>query len=258
MKKKCNLCGETKVFGDFYSYKSSADGLNARCKECIKSRQREYNSRNKSVIAKKRRDYVASNKEKVDVTNAKYRNKNRLLIRKKAKDFYYQNKDKVRNRAKELYKANARQRRLDRRSYYQKNREQACLTQREYQKQNREYLNAYRSAYWKQRKQNDPAVKMRYVQYDLIRRMLCSERVAGLRTQDRLGYSPEKLVSRIECQFSPGMSWQNYGDWHIDHKIPITHFLSRGETRPHIISALSNLQPMWAFDNLSKGNRWTG
>ena len=40
------------------------------------------------------------------------------------------------------------------------------------------------------------------------------------------------------------MSWDNYGsDWYIDHKIPDSW-------------SLNNLQPMWAKDNLAKGNRY--
>lgn len=73
-----------------------------------------------------------------------------------------------------------------------------------------------------------------------------------------LGYTSEMLRTRIEYQFQEGMSWDNYGDWHIDHKIPVARLLARGETRPHIINALSNLQPMWAEENMRKGARWVG
>lgn len=78
----------------------------------------------------------------------------------------------------------------------------------------------------------------------------------ALPTFDLLGYGPEKLMDRLSCQFRPGMGWDNHGDWHIDHKKPLTAFVSQGETRPHIINALCNLQPLWGPENMSKNNKW--
>lgn len=148
--------------------------------------------------------------------------------------------------------------RARRRRYYQQNRLDICRKQSEYQLANKEKLNAYRSEYWSRRRQSDPTVKLRYQQYDMVRRMASRSTLANNRTREVLGYTPERMAQRIECQFTNGMSWDNYGEWHIDHKIPISRFIERGETRPHIVNALSNLQPMWASDNLSKGNRWIG
>jgi len=62
-------------------------------------------------------------------------------------------------------------------------------------------------------------------------------------------------METISSRFTPGMSWDNYGEWHIDHKIPVSHFVNKGEVRPHIINALCNLQPLWAEENLSKNDR---
>jgi predicted transcriptional regulator len=72
-------------------------------------------------------------------------------------------------------------------------------------------------------------------------------------------YNLEQLKNHLEKQFQPGMSWDNYGKWHIDHKIPISAF---NYTTPEDIDfkrcwALSNLQPMWAIENIKKGNKLT-
>lgn len=77
-----------------------------------------------------------------------------------------------------------------------------------------------------------------------------------LPTFELLGYGPEKLMARIECQFKPGMSWANHSEWHIDHKKPMTAFLRQGITNPRTINALCNLQPMWESENLSKNDAW--
>ena len=75
------------------------------------------------------------------------------------------------------------------------------------------------------------------------------------RTECILGYTKKELVLFIGAKFQNKMSWENYGEWHIDHIVSIHHFLSVGVTDPKIINALSNLQPLWAVDNLAKGKK---
>jgi len=80
----------------------------------------------------------------------------------------------------------------------------------------------------------------------------------GLKKQNStfilLGYDTDKLKKRIECQFKSGMSWKNYGDWHIDHKKPISKFGEK--TSVNIINMLCNLQPLWRKENLRKSNKF--
>ena len=68
-----------------------------------------------------------------------------------------------------------------------------------------------------------------------------------------LGYSPADLKNHLESKFLPGMSWEARSLWHIDHIKPISAFIAEGITDPKIINALTNLQPLWAKDNLAKG-----
>lgn len=72
-----------------------------------------------------------------------------------------------------------------------------------------------------------------------------------------VGYSLEDLRRHIEKHFSPGMSWNNYGKWHIDHIIPKSafNFLYPEDIDFEKCWALKNLQPLWAKDNLSKHNK---
>jgi hypothetical protein len=76
------------------------------------------------------------------------------------------------------------------------------------------------------------------------------------RSHKILGYTADQLRQRIECQFRYGMSWSNRGEWHIDHKKPIAEFLRNGVVDPRIINSLCNLQPLWAHENQSKGDKW--
>jgi len=70
----------------------------------------------------------------------------------------------------------------------------------------------------------------------------------------RLRRDPE-LRAHLERSFKPGMSWSNYGQWHVDHIHPVCKFdLSRPEHRA-AVNALDNLQPLWAAENLSKSSK---
>lgn len=83
-----------------------------------------------------------------------------------------------------------------------------------------------------------------------LRRVLTREKSA--RTEVMLGYTRQEIEQHIEKQFQRGMSWANYGEWHIDHIIPIAHFLNNGIEDPAVINCLSNLRPIWADENHKK------
>jgi hypothetical protein len=75
------------------------------------------------------------------------------------------------------------------------------------------------------------------------------------RTLEYLGCSADDLRDWLESQFTEGMTWENYGvdGWHVDHRTP----LASASTMEELVLLLhySNLQPLWAADNLSKGAR---
>lgn len=72
-------------------------------------------------------------------------------------------------------------------------------------------------------------------------------------TQEILGYSASDLKYHIENLFTEGMSWKNWGEWHIDHIIPLHSFDK--ETPIHIVNSLSNLRPLWAEENLKRSKK---
>jgi hypothetical protein len=69
-----------------------------------------------------------------------------------------------------------------------------------------------------------------------------------------VGCVPSELKIHLESQFTTGMSWDNYGlyGWHIDHKVPLSSAKSEEELLK--LCHYSNLQPLWAEDNLKKGS----
>ena len=83
----------------------------------------------------------------------------------------------------------------------------------------------------------------------------------GQRWKDLVGYSLDKLMDRMEKLWQPGMTWKNYGrgqgKWQIDHIVPVNafNFSSANDIDFRRCWALSNLQPLWAEDNLKKRDK---
>jgi hypothetical protein len=68
-----------------------------------------------------------------------------------------------------------------------------------------------------------------------------------------VGCTPIILKEHLEKQFTTGMSWDNQGKWHIDHKIPLSS--AKNENDVYKLCHYTNLQPLWAIDNLKKGSK---
>lgn len=82
-------------------------------------------------------------------------------------------------------------------------------------------------------------------------------RKSGRQWESLVGYSLAELIKHLERQFIDGMSWSNMGQWHIDHIRPKSMFSYQSPDDDEFKScwAMSNLRPMWAKDNISKGSR---
>jgi hypothetical protein len=81
---------------------------------------------------------------------------------------------------------------------------------------------------------------------------------AGRSWESLVGYTLAELRAHLEARFVDSMGWHNMGEWHVDHERPLASFNITGADCPDFKSAwaLSNLQPLWAPDNLRKGARW--
>ena len=79
---------------------------------------------------------------------------------------------------------------------------------------------------------------------------------AGRSWELLVGYTVNDLYKHLESKFLPGMSWENMGKWHIDHIVPESFFeyITTEDQEFQYCWSLDNLQPLWAKDNISKGN----
>ena len=77
----------------------------------------------------------------------------------------------------------------------------------------------------------------------------------SVRTMELIGCTIEQLRRHLKKQFKPGMSWSNYGKWHVDHIIPCASFdLSKSEEQRKCFH-YTNLQPLWAEENIIKSDK---
>jgi hypothetical protein len=105
---------------------------------------------------------------------------------------------------------------------------------------------------------NDPHKRIGFALRSRLRFRLRLTGLSSSKTAIKyLGCSIEELKSYLESLFEPGMTWENYGlkGWHIDHKIPLAAFDLTNSEHLKIVCHYCNLQPLWAKDNLKKGNR---
>lgn len=176
---------------------------------------------------------------------AEYRNQNKDYF----KEYRNQNKDKLAEQEKEYRKQNKDKIAAYGMEYRSKNKYKVAEYRKRYYNQNKYKVAEYKKWY---RKKN-PAL---YFLRKSLERMFGNWKGGRKKMEKLHGYTFEQLVTRIEFQFKDGMSWDNRSEWHIDHKKPISRFLEQGITDPKIVNALSNLQPMWASENRSKGAKF--
>lgn len=121
---------------------------------------------------------------------------------------------------------------------------------KEWQKQNREKLNSHRV----NRRKKDYLFN---IKERLISKLSAALKYKNWKKNDSItksvGCDPEFLCKYIESKFKPGMDWNNRHLWHIDHRIP----LSSAKTVEELLKLnhYTNLQPLWAEDNLKKSNK---
>jgi len=73
------------------------------------------------------------------------------------------------------------------------------------------------------------------------------------KTLELTGCSKEELITHLQSKFTEGMTWDNYGEWHIDHILPCVSFNLEDPEEQKKCFHWTNLQPLWAIDNIRKG-----
>ena len=153
---------------------------------------------------------------------------------------------------------------------YKKQYRKYIVYQEEYRKKNREKINQKIREWYYKNKDRVRANQRIYEREGAYRNSLHFKIKDGMRkrilevlkrdggkktqrTMKLVGCTVEELKQHIEKQFKPGMSWEQRHLFHIDHIIPCASFDLTKLSQQKKCFHYTNLQPLWAIDNIKKG-----
>ena len=219
--KICSKCNEEKNVCDFYKRKETKDGYRSDCKKCFNENGLIYRKKNQKKIKERKKEYFQKNKKLLLEKKQLWRKNNPEQYKKQVKDYWGKVKS-VQNEKKKVWIEN-----------------------------NREKYNGY----WTNRKNIDPKFKLLMNMRSRLCGYLKKHNITKKnKTFDIVGCSPEFLKEHLEKQFTDGMTWELFGEHiHIDHIIPLSS--AKTEDELYKLCHYTNLQPLWAEDNLKKGKK---
>jgi hypothetical protein len=180
--------------------------------------------RNKEKYRQYSRLWAAKNPDKVRLRGQRYRDRHRSELNRRARENVKKNRVTVLARRRELAK---------RRSF-------------------RDRVNAHSRLTMKLRPELRLRHNLRNSLWQVLKRVRGHKSVSVLQL---VGCDLSFLRGYLESRFEPGMSWENYGEWHVDHIIPCAAFDFTNPVDAAHCYHYSNLQPMWARDNRRKRAR---
>jgi hypothetical protein len=195
------------------------------------------------------------NKEKQKQYNKEYRLKNKEKIKQYNKEYRLKNKEKIKQCKKKYRLKNKEKQKQYEKKWRLNNKEKANQKCKEWRLKNKEYSKKYLSKYEKKRRKIDPNFKliknMRTRIWFALKRKYKSKSTIKL-----LGCSIEECWQHLESKFQPGMTRENHGLWHVDHIIPCASFDLKCPVQQLACFHYTNLQPLWAIDNIKKGAKY--
>jgi hypothetical protein len=187
-------------------------------------------------------------------TARKWREKNAERLREYARKQWRENPDKKRQAGRKWASKNRDRLREKRRQRGAERRDKIRERARKWREENRERVREQDRKWREKRIASDPQFKLLC---RLRQRISTVFRRANVRKpsgiESILGISVQEAKDYLESQFKQGMSWENYGKWHVDHVIP----LASAKTPEDLIKLChyTNLQPLWAIENILKRDK---
>lgn len=205
----------------------------ARNKPKLRALNHVWNAANSDHMRRYRRDYRAKNKDKIAADHRAYAERNQEHVQRYQRAYKVKNAERLRlARRTETAKVKHRARAM---SFYRAH-------QRELQAKRRE------------RYRKSPEFRLRVLLQSRLIYALRSQSVAKTAgTKELVGCDLSFLRRHIEKQFKPGMTWDNHGEWHIDHIKPCASFCLLDPGQQRLCFHWRNLQPLWKLDNMRKG-----
>ncbi len=270
--KQCTKCGELKSLSEFSVDRRGKYGRTSRCKTCVAKYSRKYYEKNKERVNVGQRKYYRENKKQIREKHHEWHKANSISVAKRKREdrranpekfaernrrYVENNHDRVAEYHREYYEGNKEKILEYARDWYYKNKEKRTKQIKEYKLANREKFTEYNREYARNRAAED-------IQYRLARNLRTRLRSAvkrnyrsGSAVRD-LGCSIGELKGHLGKLFNDGMTWDNYGVWHVDHILPLSSFDLTDREQLLKACHYTNLQPLWAEENLRKSNKIQG
>ena len=181
-------------------------------------------------------------------------------------EIYEKEREKSKARLKSRYASRKGEYYEKQKAYRDKNKEKVFESKRRYRAKNAEKIKLAKQKYGienrdkiskalAKRRAVNPIVRMANSMRRSIRRYLDAGQKGEMSSFEIIGCSKDDLRKHLESKFRDGMTWQNYGKhWHIDHIVPLISAKSSDEIKR--LCHWKNLQPLTAFENISKGSKW--
>jgi hypothetical protein len=213
-------------------------------KERVDAYQAQWYKDNIETVREKHNIYYEKNKERIEIRSKKNRDKPESKAKRKeySAGYYLKNKGEVNKREK---------------AWRQNNKDRISRNARQNRLKNIEHYRKYHAAYARQQRRINPRYMMKgrlRARINMALRYFVNE---GKRfnTLVYTGCSINFLVKHIEKQFKNGMNWENRNKWHIDHIKPCANFDLTDTKQQLECFHYTNLQPLWAVENMKKGTR---
>ncbi len=181
----------------------------------------DYRNKHRKEIKELSKKYRETHKEQINLSNKNWRNNHKLEIKQLGIDYRRTHKKQIKENSKIYLQTHKMER-----NKYQRNKRKTNI--------NFKIEGNLRKRIW-----------------NSLNGFSKSNKTVNL-----LGCSIESLKQHLESQFKLGMSWSNYGKWHIDHKIPCASFDLSKSSEQYKCFHYTNLQPLWAKENLIKGKKF--
>lgn len=141
--------------------------------------------------------------------------------------------------------------------YYKNNREKILERLARWRKENPDKVRSA-TRNWREKNKNNPRYKIPCRLRNRLSEVLkLSGQKKSAWTMRVVGCTRDFLVSYLESKFKDGMSWENHGKtWHVDHIRPCASFDLTKEENVKACFHYTNLQPLFAKDNILKRDRW--
>ncbi len=198
--------------------------------------------------------YYIKHKKEILVKKKTYNKLNAKKVSKQRKEYYLKNKLKFKKLHDTYMKSHLEEIEKYKKNYYKNHKQEKQEYNKKYYQKNKKEINSYRNNYFKNRRKIDVSFKilcnLRGRIWEVLKRNIKSNTTIKL-----LGCNIEQFKYYLESKFKSGMSWNNYGKWHIDHIKPCASFdLSKTNEQQKCFN-YTNLQPLWAKENHRK-NRY--